>query len=126
MIWGQRYDDDGNRVGDNFNVSVFDESQIDPAVSRADDFVVVWQNTNGNDIWGQRFDAQGDLVVARFDFESGSAQATARCRFDDRVHFRGEHSMRCDRSCICPRRINHPAGCPTRRTAAGPSGTRRM
>jgi len=66
VIWGQRYDDDGNRVGDNFNVSVFDESQIDPVVSRADDFVVVWQNTDGNNIWGQRFDANGDKVPPQF------------------------------------------------------------
>jgi hypothetical protein len=66
VIWGQRYDDEADRLGDNFPVSVFDESQIDPVVSRADDFVVVWQNTNGNDIWGQRFDAQGAKVEAQF------------------------------------------------------------
>jgi hypothetical protein len=66
VIWGQRYDDDGNRVGNNFAVSLFDESQIDPVVSRADDFVVVWQNTNGNNIWGQRFDAQGDKAGIQF------------------------------------------------------------
>jgi len=62
VILGQRYADDGTRVGDNFPVSVGDESQIDPAVARADDFVVVWQNTDGNDIWGQRFNAEGAKV----------------------------------------------------------------
>jgi len=31
VIWGQRYDDDGERKADNFPVSLADESQIDPA-----------------------------------------------------------------------------------------------
>jgi hypothetical protein len=55
----QRFDELGNRVGNEFLVSVGDGSQRLPVVARASDFVVVWQSSDEDNIVGQRFDAQG-------------------------------------------------------------------
>ena len=54
-----RFDENGNRVGEDFLVGAGEESFRQPAVARADDFVVVWEaGTANQDIVGQLFDAQ--------------------------------------------------------------------
>jgi hypothetical protein len=67
-IFGQRFDEDGNRVNGQFNISVGDRNQVNPAVARANDFVVVWESTEtlGNNILGQRFDDQGNKAGFQF------------------------------------------------------------
>jgi hypothetical protein len=66
-IFGQRYDDDGNTVGDEFQVNTtFDGNQIDSslAVLEDGDFVVTWSSddTSNFGIFGQRFDANANPV----------------------------------------------------------------
>jgi hypothetical protein len=59
-IVGQRFDENGNRVGEDFLVGAGEESFRQPAVARASDFVVVWEaGTANQNIVGQLFDAQG-------------------------------------------------------------------
>jgi len=59
-IIGQLFDENGNRVGEHFLVGAGQESYRQPAVARADDFVVVWEaGTANQNILGQLFDAQG-------------------------------------------------------------------
>jgi hypothetical protein len=59
-IVGQRYDESGNRVGEDFLVGQGEESFRRPAVARADDFVAVWEvGTLAQDIWGRLVDDQG-------------------------------------------------------------------
>lgn len=63
VIFGQRFDDGGNRLGEEFNVSVGDRNMTNPAVAqRGDGFVVVWQTADEDNIAGQLFDAQGQKV----------------------------------------------------------------
>jgi hypothetical protein len=61
-IVGQRFDGNGNRVGNEFPVSARDRSQRLPRVAPAADggFVVVWQDSDGDNILGRLFDAQGN------------------------------------------------------------------
>jgi hypothetical protein len=63
-IVGQRYDENSNRVGNQFPVSVSTRSQRLPRVAPAADggFVVVWQDSDGDNILGRRFDAQGNAT----------------------------------------------------------------
>jgi hypothetical protein len=59
-IVGQRFDEDSNRVGNQFPVSLSDRSQRLPAVApTADGFVAVWQDSDDDNILGRRFDDQG-------------------------------------------------------------------
>jgi len=62
-IRGQLFDVDANRVGHEFPVSDRDLSQRLPRVApTSDGFVVVWQDSEGDNILGKRFDAQGNPV----------------------------------------------------------------
>ena len=72
-IFGQRYDDDGDRVGGEFLVNSFtSSSQYQPSVTGLKDggFVVAWRDDNGTnhdngeaqDIWLKVFDGSGDAV----------------------------------------------------------------
>ena len=67
-IYGQLFDASGSKVGSNFlvNDDGISSSQYDPscAMDSAGNFVVVWEdNRNGNyDIYGQRFDENGDTT----------------------------------------------------------------
>lgn len=62
-IFGQLFDDTGNRIGNEFVVSLAETSQTEAAVaSRAGGFVAVWQSANEDNIIGQLFDAQGARV----------------------------------------------------------------
>ena len=72
-IYGQRFDATGAKIGSEFQVNTYTNSdQIEPAVSALTDggFVVAWQS-NGQDgdsygIYGQRFDASGVAVGSEF------------------------------------------------------------
>ncbi|MAT15729.1 MAG: hypothetical protein CMJ46_10735, partial [Planctomyces sp.] len=72
-VIGQRYDVDGNPVGNNFQVNTFTAGdQLDSSVSMADsgEFVVAWSSLNQDGdltgIYAQRFDAQGNALGAEF------------------------------------------------------------
>ncbi len=75
-IAGQRFDADGNKVGDEFLVnSNTDNAQYEPAVTGLTDggFVVTWYgynpatgDTHGWGVSGQRFDANGTKVGGEF------------------------------------------------------------
>ena len=60
-IVGQLFDDNRNKVGGNFPVSDRSNSQRLPRVARigGDGFVVVWQDSERDNIFGRIFDAQG-------------------------------------------------------------------
>lgn len=72
-IFGQRFDSDGDPVGDEFQVSTYTtNSQTRASVARNDDgsFVVVWesygQDGDSNGVFGQRFDSGGDSLGGEF------------------------------------------------------------
>ncbi len=69
-VIGQRYDDSGNKIGGEFTVNtVLPGAQGVPSVAALDGggFVVTWQSTNQlQDVFGQRFDANGDPVGGEF------------------------------------------------------------
>ncbi|WP_372832414.1 Ig-like domain-containing protein [Pontibacterium sp.] len=75
-ISGQRFDADGNTVGEEFLINtLMDNAQWNPSVAGLSDggFVVTWQNWNpasgdasGEGISGQRFDADGNAVDGEF------------------------------------------------------------
>jgi hypothetical protein len=63
-IRGQRFDENGNRIGSEFAVSTRDRSQRLPRVApTADGFIVVWQDSDGDNILGKIFNDQGDPVA---------------------------------------------------------------
>jgi len=68
VIWGQLLNPAGEDVDGEFNVSVGDRSQTNPAVARGQDFVAVWQSTEdlGDNILGQRFNADGTKAGIQF------------------------------------------------------------
>jgi hypothetical protein len=72
-VYGQQFDADGDTVGDEFQVnSETDEDQKDPSVTALSGggFVVVWesedQDGDGEGVYGQRYDANGDAVGGEF------------------------------------------------------------
>ncbi|WP_370277548.1 Ig-like domain-containing protein [Pontibacterium sp.] len=72
-IFGQRFDDQGNRVGDEFSVnSTTQGAQISPAIASfaSGAFVVTWasagQDGSGLGIFAQRFDADGAQLGGEF------------------------------------------------------------
>jgi len=59
-VYGQRFDDSGNRVGDEFNINSFvigEQYQLDLAAYGNNDFIATWQS-NG-EIFAQVFDGDG-------------------------------------------------------------------
>lgn len=79
-VLGQRYDDNGNAVGVTFQVDSQPaaKDEADPAVTGLADggWLVVWQNygnNQNNDIYAQRYDADGDKVGAEFLVNSTTA-----------------------------------------------------
>ncbi len=83
-IYAQRYQADGTAVGSEFQVNTFTTGfQYAPAVSGLNDggFIVTWQSegqagsgsgsgTGYYDVFGQRYDANGDLVGSEFQINS--------------------------------------------------------
>ncbi len=75
-IYGQRYNISGEKVGDEFQVNTYTpQSQRTPNTTALSDggFVVTWESfsheegaTNNYDIYGQRFDSNGDMVGNEF------------------------------------------------------------
>ena len=72
-VYGQRYDQEGNSVGDEFPVNTYTDSlQSSPSVAALSDggFVVTWQSS-GQDgssygVYGQRYDQAGNSVGDEF------------------------------------------------------------
>ncbi len=79
-VFAQIYDHSGNAVGNNFIVSDTLENAFiyPPSVSMADngDFVIAWTIlSNGNrDVYGQRFDSQGNKIGLKFRIPNTSNQ----------------------------------------------------
>ena len=72
-IFAQRYDADGNRVNDEFQVNTYTYyNQRDPVVAALEDggFIVAWRSYNqdhsGFGIYAQRYDANGTQLGAEF------------------------------------------------------------
>ena len=82
-IYGQMYNNVGDPIGSNFNVSddpgSYSQNSPDVARSPAGSFVVVWQdNRNGNyDIYAQRYNAAGTAQGGNIIVENGSANQTS-------------------------------------------------
>ena len=84
-IYGQRYDSNGNAVGNEFKVNTYmDKIQVYPSVSSLSDggFVVTWHSLNqdgsGFGIYGQRYDSNGNPVDDEFQVNTYTD--------DDQVH----------------------------------------
>ncbi|WP_250645460.1 Ig-like domain-containing protein [Salidesulfovibrio onnuriiensis] len=72
-VYGQRFDSEGSKVGEEINVSTYDlNSQCRPDVTSLSDggFIVTWASsfngTTGSDVYCQRYDAQGKQVGTEF------------------------------------------------------------
>ncbi|MBD0865026.1 MAG: hypothetical protein GDA36_05155, partial [Rhodobacteraceae bacterium] len=74
-IYGQRYDADGNMMGDEFRVSAHLKEEWDPSITALSDggFVVTWESddpdarySSSDSVFGQRYDAQGKAVGNEF------------------------------------------------------------
>ncbi len=66
-IRGQRFDSDGTKLGDEFDVNTISNDIVStPSVATFgdDSFVVVWEDQY--EIYGQRFDANGDKAGSKF------------------------------------------------------------
>ncbi len=72
-VFGQRYDNSGKRVGEEFQVNTYTNSwQMEPSATALSDggFIVTWQS-NGQDgssygVFGQRYDSNGKQVGEEF------------------------------------------------------------
>jgi hypothetical protein len=72
-VYGQRFDSNGNKVGSEFQVNTWTtDNQSGPSVTSLSNggFVVVWesdgQDPSGRDVYGQRFDANGNKAGSEF------------------------------------------------------------
>lgn len=69
-IYGQRYNPDGETLGENFKINDDDNWQESPSVAMDDNgnFVVVWQSnrTDDSDIYAQRYAATGEKLGDNF------------------------------------------------------------
>jgi len=76
-VYAQRFDKDGNKEGDEFQVNSFDYgNQTTPKVTALHDggFVITWvsneQDGGDEGIWGQRYDANGEAMGGEFQINS--------------------------------------------------------
>ena len=79
-VHGQRFDSDGNPVGDQFQVNTYttdDQEEPSVAMDSLGNFVVVWESygslgndSNYNSIQGQLYDSDGDPVGGEFQVNS--------------------------------------------------------
>ncbi|MEB3342272.1 DUF4347 domain-containing protein [Okeania sp.] len=81
-IYGQRYDADSNKVGNEFQVNTYTTNwQERPAVTALPNggFVVTWdsvgQDGSGNGIYGQRYDANGNKAGNEFQVNTRTINA---------------------------------------------------
>jgi len=72
-IYGQRYDRDGNPIGDEFQVNTYmNRSQQYPSISSLNDggFVITWdsygQDGSEKGVYGQRYDSNGNPIGSEF------------------------------------------------------------
>lgn len=73
-VYGQRYDSDGNKVGNEFRINTYTtRDQSSPSVASLSDggFVVTWESSNQDSdnsggIYGQRYDSNGNTVGNEF------------------------------------------------------------
>ena len=73
-VYGQRFDEEGNTLGEEFQVNTYTTSSQtlpDVGMNKEGDFVVVWESTSGQDgdgigVFGQRFDQDGDALGEEF------------------------------------------------------------
>ena len=73
-VWGQRYDEDGDKIGGEFQINTsWRNSQFQPSMTALADggFMVVWGDNYAHDgsgwgVFGQRFDADGNSVGEEF------------------------------------------------------------
>ena len=80
-IFGQRYDNNGNALGEQFHVNTYTPwGQSHPSVASdaSGNFVVVWEETGGReDVFGQRFDADGNPRDGEFRVNSNTQNLQA-------------------------------------------------
>jgi Ca2+-binding RTX toxin-like protein len=65
VIYAQRYDGAGNRVGDETQVNTtFSIQQTEPTVTTLTDggYVITWESFNGFDIYARRYDSAGNAI----------------------------------------------------------------
>ncbi len=81
-VFGQRYDEAGRPVGEEFQVNTYTaDRQTDPAVAAdpSGNFIIVWQSDwqdgSQGGIFGQRFDAEGDPVGEEFQVNTYTTRA---------------------------------------------------
>ena len=67
-IFGQRYDNDGNQVGKEFQVKSSSNFDVAPSVTALLDggFVITWTSRFQSDVFGQRYDSNGNSVGEEF------------------------------------------------------------
>ncbi|MCT7973618.1 S8 family serine peptidase [Laspinema olomoucense] len=84
-IYGQRYDNKGNPIGNEFKINNSTNNlQWNPSVTGLSDggFIVTWGSTNGGesgfDIYGQMYDNLGNVVGNEFQITTSSSGASSR------------------------------------------------